>query len=79
MNLASSISFVRHNTRTSQQKSSAEYAYKPAFFRANLHFATETNLLFGAKLMSAGAGAVSGVLHKSAKSDGFAVDVGGRR
>src|SRR5947208_3697060 len=37
---------VPYPTRTSQQKPAAEYAYKPAFFRANLPFATETSLVF---------------------------------
>jgi hypothetical protein len=35
---------VQQHTRTSQQKSTGKLAYKPAFFRANLHFATETSL-----------------------------------
>jgi hypothetical protein len=35
---------VPQHTRTSQQKHAREYAYKPAFFTANLHFATETRL-----------------------------------
>jgi hypothetical protein len=36
---------VQQHTRTSQQKSTGKLAYKSAFLRANLHFATETSLV----------------------------------
>jgi hypothetical protein len=42
---------VPQHIRTSQQKLTAKLAYKPAFFRADLHFATETSLVRNAGLV----------------------------